>query len=77
MMKRYTKGLYYIRYSAKYRFLSSFFLSYYVHLLNCLVTALFCMMIIFKVNFFEKILSGIPSECQTFGSRLGPTFCRA
>ena len=29
MMKRYTKGLYYIRYSAKCRFLLSFFLSYY------------------------------------------------
>ena len=44
---------------------------------------LFCrLLIFFKINFFRKILSGIPSECQTVfdpdqarhfvGSDLGP-----
>ena len=36
---------------------------------------LFCrLLIFFKINFFLKFLSGIPPECQTVGSRSGPSF---
>ena len=38
----------------------------------------FCrLLILFSKSFsFKKNLLGIPSECETFCSRLGPTFCR-
>ena len=31
-----------------------------------------CLLIFFKINFFQKILSGIPSECQTVWIQIRP-----
>ena len=44
--------------------------AYWVILHAFLLSAFF----FFKINFFEKILSGIPSECQTVGTQTRPDF---